>query len=124
MSRVVRALGVLALVLLGACVGALGIVVSRMTADVAAVPVPYGFVLAVAAVAALVAEGRRALGVAGALGAALGWSVPVVLAMGQRPEGDVVLAGDGYGVGYVVLGLVAVVWNVARGLASAGPSDT
>lgn len=121
MSLVRRVLGVVALVLLGGCVGALGVVVSRMTVEVAAVPVPYGFVLAVAAAAALYAEGRRSLGVVGALGAVLGWSVPVAVAMVQRPEGDVVLAGDGYGVGYVVLSLVAAAWNIARGLSADGP---
>jgi hypothetical protein len=123
-SRVRRVLGVVALVLLGGCVGTLGVVVSRVTVEVAAIPVPYGFVLAVAAAAALYAEGRRALGVVGALGAALGWSVPVVVAMGPRPEGDIVLAGDGYGIGYVVLSLLAAAWNIARGMSAHGPRRT
>lgn len=124
MSRAQRVLGLAALIVLGGCVGVLGIVVSRMEARVGVVAVPYGFVLAVGAAAALFAEGRRALGAGGALGAALGWALPVVVAMWQRPEGDVLLAGDGYGLGYVVLGLLAAVWSIARGRSKDGPRPT
>ena len=114
MSALARACGLFALALLGVLAGAAGVVVSRMDVRVLGVPLPYGLVLAIVAAAALFAQGGRLLGAGGAFAAVLGWAVPVVAALLPRPEGDVVIGADGYGAGFVLLGVVVAAWSVAR----------
>ncbi|MEQ4207890.1 DUF6113 family protein [Actinopolymorpha sp. B17G11] len=114
MSDYVRSLGTVGLGVLGALTGVCGAVVSRMDARVLGVPLPYGLVLAIAAATLLFWQARKLRGLAGATAAALGWGVPVVIGLWPRPEGDIVFAADGFGLGYICLGVVAAAWNVGR----------
>jgi hypothetical protein len=109
-----RACGIGVFVLLGALAGTAGLFVSRAGIRVLGVPLPYGLVFALVTAALLFGQARRLLGVGGAVAAATGWAVPVVVGMWPRPEGDIVVGGDGLGIGFVLLGVVAAGWNIAR----------
>jgi hypothetical protein len=113
-SRLLRVLGVVVLALAGVVAGAAGVVVSRDSAVVAGVTVPYGLVLALATALLLFMTSRREGGVPGAVAAALGWLLPVVVLMWPRPEGDVVVSADVTGLVFVVVGVAAAGWGIAR----------
>ena len=50
-----------------------------------------------------------------AMAFAVGWLVPLVLAVAGRPEGDVVVASDGYGWLLIVAGFVVLVTGILSG---------
>lgn len=93
------------------------------TIDVACTFAGWGFVIGLAAVAmhlwwwGLVLGAGATLVTAYALRPgwmtrlpyAVGWVVPVVLAMVPRPEGDYAVAGDAYGYSLVAIGMVLIV---------------
>ncbi|GAA2755684.1 DUF6113 family protein [Actinopolymorpha rutila] len=114
MTALSRAAGLVAAAVLGLVAGTCGVVVSRANLTVLGVRLPYGIVLALVVAALLFAQCRLLFGKGGGVAAALGWAVPVVAALWPRPEGDVVLAGDWYGLGFVVAGLFLVGWQVLR----------
>ncbi|MGH3318484.1 MAG: DUF6113 family protein [Nocardioidaceae bacterium] len=116
MSAFVRVLGLVAVGLLGAVTGVAGLFVSRMDVQVSGVPVPYGLVLAIVAATLVFRLGRSTLGPGGAVAGVVGWLVPVVAALWPRPEGDIVVGGDGFGAGFVLLGVMSAAWTLARGL--------
>ncbi|MGH3491431.1 MAG: DUF6113 family protein [Actinopolymorphaceae bacterium] len=109
-----HSLGTLGVGLLGALASIAGAAVSRMDARVLGVPLPYGLVLAVVAATMLFWQSRQLRGLPGAAAAAVGWGIPVIIGLWPRPEGDVVFAADGFGLGYICLGVVAAAWNVGR----------
>jgi hypothetical protein len=109
-----RAAGLVAAVVLGLVAGTCGVVASRASLTVLGVRLPYGIVLALVVAALLFAQCRHLLGKGGGVAAALGWAAPVVAALWPRPEGDVVLAGDWYGLGLVAIGVFLVGWQLLR----------
>jgi Family of unknown function (DUF6113) len=113
-SDLVRGCAFAVIGLLGLFCGVAGVVVSRLSVSIGAVPVPYGLVLALAAAATLFREARRACGFGGAVAGVAGWAVPVLAAAWPRPEGDVLIGGDGTGIAFVLLGIVAAGWHVSR----------
>ncbi len=116
MSAFVRVLGLVAVGLLGAVTGIAGLFVSRMDVRVSGVLVPYGLVLAILVATLVFRLGRSTLGPGGAVAGVVGWLIPVVAALWPRPEGDIVVGGDGFGAGFVLLGVMSAAWNLARGL--------
>ncbi|WP_020580264.1 DUF6113 family protein [Actinopolymorpha alba] len=118
MSAFLRGVGLLLLALLGILTGLAGLFVSRMNADVLGAGLPFGLVLGIAAAGMLLGQGRRLLGVPGVLAASVGWAIPVVAALWPRPEGDIVLAGDWYGLGFVLFGVIVAAWQLIRAMAS------
>ncbi|MGW0228780.1 DUF6113 family protein [Actinopolymorpha singaporensis] len=114
MAALSRVAGLVAAAVLGLVAGTCGVVVSRVNLTVLGARLPYGIVLALVVAALLFAQCRYLLGKGGGVAAALGWAVPVAAALWPRPEGDVVLAGDWYGLGFVVAGLFLVGWQLLR----------
>ncbi|MDX3750262.1 DUF6113 family protein [Streptomyces sp. AK08-02] len=96
-----RAAGYLGLFVLGAVVGAAGVLVQ-------AAWFPGGLLLALVGAAGLFLGGARAVGArAGAVAPAAGWMVAVVLLTASRPEGDFLFAA-GVGSYLFLLGGMAV----------------
>lgn len=82
----------LALVLLGALVGAVGTFLQAARLTLGALALPYGVVVAlVLTVAACAAGGLAVASRAGALAAACGWLAVVVVSLSPGPGGDVLL---------------------------------
>ncbi len=107
-DTVLFAVTALALLLLGAVLGVIGGFLNRSVAQVAGVGVPVGPVLAV--LGNLAAGGLGGSGTGSRLGAALpgvGWLAVVVLFGTLRPEGDLVVTGDGYGLAFILSGALA-----------------
>ncbi len=98
---------VLALLVLAAfVVGLAGLLLHRWRVEVSPDPVlrlPAGLLLALAAGAVLLVRGRRIGAGRGGLGlVAAAWLAPVVLGAITRPEGDLLLVADGYGIALLV----------------------
>jgi len=98
----------LALALLGAVLGVVGSFLNETVPHVLGVGVPVGVVLAV------VGNGLAGLlgtqGTGSRLGGALpgiAWFTVVLLFGSLRPEGDLIVTGNGYGMAFIVLGGVA-----------------
>lgn len=101
---------------LGLVAAVVGVFVYRVTLPVLGVPLPAGLVLTVTSAAALFEAARLLLGRAGGLAVVSGWSVGFVAFLLPRSAGDMVIANDGHGVAYGVLGLCVLGWGVYRAL--------
>jgi hypothetical protein len=115
----------LALLVLGAVAGFAGTFVSRhlwLLGGPGGLPVPWGLALTVAASLGLFLGGGRLLASNGVLVAALGWLAPVVVFMLPRVEGDVLLAQDGRGIGFLFAGVVGAAVAFGRAL-TRGPES-
>lgn len=103
------------LTIVAAVVGVCGSFVHAATARPAGLPIPYGLVLALLGVASVlvlaqqIAAGRLGKGVVAA-----GWLLPVMLLSLTSPAGDIVVASDARGLGYLFGGVILV--GVAVGL--------
>ena len=87
-----RAPTLLVLVLLGALVAAVGTFLQAARLGLGPVDVPYGVVVSLALTAAVCLAGGLATGSrSGALAAAAGWLLVLVLSLAPGPGGDVVL---------------------------------
>lgn len=111
-ARLGRAVGLVCLVLLAATAGTVGAFVHRSTVEVAGLSLPVGLAAALAGLvglmllARMLAAGRLAvLVVAGA------YAVPVLVLSQFRPEGDLVVAEDAWGL--ALLGGTALAVTVA-----------
>ena len=113
-ARVLR--GLLALLALGA--GALAGLLGSFVHPVKLAHLPVGLVVALALSGSVFVMAGLMLGRAGAVAAAGGWAVPVLLLATQRPEGDLVvpatLAGYGWLLGGFVLALICIVPGYRR----------
>lgn len=112
----VRALVLVAALLLGAAAGVLGSFVHPMQV----VGVPVGLLCGLALTAAAVATGGLLAGArTGAVAAAVGWVLPVLVLSTRRPEGDLVVPGTAAGYLWLLGGtLVAgatVAWPYTTG---------
>lgn len=75
---------------------------------------PVGLLCALGLSAAGFVAGGLAVGArSGAAAGALGWLVPVLLLSSPRPEGDLVVAGDGFGYAWLLGGTVVAAVAVA-----------
>lgn len=108
-------------VVLGVVVGLLALGVSVLSALVSRfawrpgpVTVPWGLVLAVAASLSVVLI-ARAFSRGMAFVAAAGWILGTGIVLSGRPEGDYVFAQDALGIGYLLVGTVAVISAAAAG---------
>ena len=101
--------------LLGAAVAVLVLLTHRDAVEVLGVRVPAGLVLAVVASVLPSLALRILVGGAGVGGYGGGWALVVLLAIGGRPEGDYVVAGDWLGWTFLVLASFAVVVVTVRG---------
>jgi hypothetical protein len=108
---------------LGLAVGTAGPFVSREILRWNGVGIPYGIVLALVAAAGLFYTARKVFGGPGAVIPVLAWAVPVVAMLLPRPEGDVVLASDGYGTAFLLLGVLIAAWNLGRAISGPGKVD-
>lgn len=113
-GRTLRVLGVAGLVVLAVAVGIASVFVARLSFRVGGVPLPWGLVLAAVAPATLIAAAAELRGRVGALATAAAWFAVVIVAVLPRSGGDVVVAGDGFGMGFVLLALAVAVWAVVR----------
>jgi len=98
----------LALVLLGAVLGVVGSFLNGTVPHLLGVGVPVGVVLAVVGNGLAGLLGTRGTG--SRLGGALpgiGWFTVVLLFGSLRPEGDLIVTGNGHGVAFIILGGVA-----------------
>lgn len=101
--------GWLTLAAAGFLVAFVGLFVSRSSIELFGVGVPYGLLLVLACLAAVLEAGRVLFGFPGAAIAGGAWVVGLVVVLVPRPAGDVLVAEDAYGIGYCLLGLLAVV---------------
>lgn len=115
-----RLLGYPALLVLGLVTGTCAVFVSRGYLRVLGFDIPYGIILAVAAVIGLFAAARR-VGVGGALAATLGWAMPTIAFLVPRPEGDIVLGGDWLGIAYLLAGVGIATWTIGRSVMGRSP---
>lgn len=107
------------LTIAGAVVAVCGTFVHAATVRPAGLPVPYGLVLALLGVAALLVLAQlTARSRFGTAVIAAGWLVPVILLSQTRPTGDVVIVGDPRGLAFVFGGVVLA--GVAVGLPNQG----
>lgn len=98
-----------ALLVLGAAAGFAGTFVSRhqlLLGGPGGLPLPWGFVLTAAGTLGLFLSGARLFGSGGVLSAGLGWMALVVTFMLPRAEGDVLLAQDWLGIGFLFVGVI------------------
>lgn len=98
-----------ALLVLGAVAGFAGTFVSRqqlLLGGPGGFPLPWGFVLTAAGTLGLFVGGGRLLGSNGVLATAAGWLAVVVVFMLPRAEGDVLLAQDWLGFGFLLIGVI------------------
>ncbi len=93
----------LGLTLLGAYVGLIGGAVHRHSIELLGVHWPWGLVLALAVLGA-VAAGAERIARLGASWFAIGWSL-VLLGQSLSPNGSYLVAADGIGYAYSLLGL-------------------
>ncbi len=107
----------------GLAVGAAGPFIGREVLRWQGLTLPYGIVLALVATAGLFYAGRKILGPLGAVIPVLTWAVPVVAFLLPRPEGDVVLANDGYGTVFLLVGVLIAAWNFGRAITNPGKVD-
>jgi hypothetical protein len=121
--RVLTTTAVLACaVVLGAVVGLLGAFHHPQTVEFGGVVVPVGILAGLAAVLLAQWVAHAAAGRAGAVAVAVGWLLTVTFLGTSRPEGDIVVPGDGAGTAFFWLGvlvclggaLVATVWSARR----------
>jgi hypothetical protein len=111
-ARLGRALGLVCLVLLAATAGAVGAFVHRTTLDVSGLTVPVGLAAALSGLVGLLLLARMlAAGRGGVLVVAGAYGVPVLVLSQFRPEGDLVVAEDVWGL--ALLGGAALVVTVA-----------
>ncbi|HLR55196.1 MAG TPA: DUF6113 family protein [Actinomycetales bacterium] len=88
-------------VLLGILVGALGTTLHRSAP-------PWGLILAIVATAALSVAARSLMSWAGLISAVVGWAIAVQWLALEGPAGDVLIAGDGLGYGWLLGGILAL----------------
>ncbi len=113
-------IGALVAALCGAAIGLIFTVAHRATVPVLGIAFPYGIVLGVIAVTALVAAMRLLWDVRiPAIGAAVGVVVGIAVLSSQGAGGGVVVASDAYGWTWLALPtvavIVAVLWPRMRG---------
>ncbi|MBM7790949.1 DUF6113 family protein [Tenggerimyces flavus] len=118
-----KVVGLVVFGLLGLGVGAAGPFIGREVLRWQGPSVPYGIVLALVATAGLFYTGGKLFGPLGAVIPVLTWAVPVVAFLLPRPEGDVVLANDGYGTAFLLVGVLIAAWNFGRALTNPGKVD-
>lgn len=97
------------LVVAGFLVTLVGLFVSRSTVGVLGVSLPYGMVLVLACLVALIEAGRVLIGFVGAVLVGVAWLVGLITVMWPQAAGDVLVANDGYGIAFCLLGTLAVV---------------
>ncbi|CAN5899923.1 hypothetical protein BH20ACT6_BH20ACT6_01410 [soil metagenome] len=103
----------------GVCVGVLALVTHRLGGTA----LPWGLALAAAvSVSVSAALGVLGAGRAALVGYGLGWGAAVVVALGGRPEGDYLVAGDPLGWGLLLGVFGAVVVATVVGVAVARPA--
>jgi FtsH-binding integral membrane protein len=111
----VRVMRVATLVLVAVVVAVAGAFVHAATARIGPFPLPYGLVLALLGLAALLwlahAAARTRLGT---VLVAAGWLLPVVVLAQGRAAGDVVIQGDVRGLAFLLAGVVFI--GVALGV--------
>lgn len=90
--------------------------VSRMCWRPSLVTVPYGLLLSVAASAAVVLLSRQVSRVASFV-AVVGWLVGLGFVVNGTSGGSFLIAGDGLGWGFLILGTVATIWPALWGSA-------
>lgn len=108
-----------ALLVLGAAAGFAGTFVSRhnlLLGGPGGLPLPWGFLLTVAGTFGLFIAGGRLFGSGGVLSAAAGWLSLVVVFMLPRAEGDVLLAQDWPGIGFLFGGVIGAAVAFGRAL--------
>ncbi len=106
--------------LLGVGVGFAGLLAHRHAVRSDGVALPWGLVLSLATVYAVItALAVTPGGVRSAAGCGAGWLLFVLVAQRTRPEGDYLVAGDGLGIGFVLGGMVVVAAAVVRCVARA-----
>jgi Family of unknown function (DUF6113) len=105
--RLLHGLTVFSLALLGCCVGVAGSFVQAMDAYVGGVRVPWGVVLAIASIGALLLVARATAASRWAVGLAMfGWLCGVIPFTFQRPEGDLVISSGATGLVFLAAGVV------------------
>jgi hypothetical protein len=115
-----RLLGYPALLIVGLVTGVCAVFVSRAYLHLLGFGIPYGIVLAIAAVVGLFGAARR-FGVGGSLAATLGWAVPTIAFLVPRGEGDIVLGGDWLGIAYLLAGVGLATWTIGRSVMGRSP---
>jgi hypothetical protein len=106
---IIQALRISGLTIVGVLVGVTGAFIHSAAVDVGPVSVPYGLVLAVVGVAALLVMAHLVARTRVGVGAvAAGWLLPVVVLSQARPAGDVVIASDTIGMVFLFGGVVLV----------------
>jgi Family of unknown function (DUF6113) len=115
--RVRRAAETVAAGAVGVVASLAGAIVHRHAVRPGDLLLPWGLLLALAAVFAVVVAAGRLLGGRGALGVAIGWAVVLLWLQQVRPEGDYLFAADFLGNVYVFGGMLTVAVAVVRGMA-------
>ena len=120
-ARIRRAGETAAAVVVGALASLAGAMVHRHAVRPGGVLLPWGLLLALGAVFAVIVAAGRLLGARGALGAAIGWLAVSLWLQQVRPEGDYVFAADLLGNGYVFGGMLTAAVAVVRGMSGSAP---
>jgi hypothetical protein len=98
--------------IVGILTGIAGLVVTRHAVYLAGVAWPWGLVLTLAAVPAVLLAVSRAWSQAAAWSAAAGWFLPVALIVVFHPGGDQIPGQDATGSAYLILGVIVAVATV------------
>lgn len=103
-----------AVAVVGVLVAVSGMFVSRSTVGVLGWDAPLGMVLAIVGTAAAFEGSRLLIGRPGGFAVLGGWLAGMATLLLPRSAGDVVLANDGYGVGFGLLGAGLFLWAAHR----------
>lgn len=101
-------------VVLTAVAALFGAMYSRLGVPVLGVPVPVGLLLGVGVPMAAALCARQLLGPRAGMVCSVVWAVVVAALLLYQSGGDVVIADDWLGYGYLVLSLVGFGWSVLR----------
>jgi hypothetical protein len=123
LARLGTVVGLVVFAVLGLVVGSAGPFIGREAVRWEGLTVPYGIVLALVATAGLFYAGGKLFGRIGAVVPVLTWAVPVVAMLLPRPEGDVVLASDGYGTAFLLVGVLIAAWHLGRAISAPSKVD-
>jgi hypothetical protein len=107
-------------VLTGAVTALCGLAVHRHVWRGLPVDLPWGLLLALTTVFAVVRAAGLLVATAGLVGVAVGWVVAVLLLQPPRDEGDFLLAGDALGYVFLFGGMAAVATAVVTGVNAQG----
>jgi uncharacterized protein DUF6113 len=117
--RLRHGLTLVSLALLGLCIGVAGSFVQAMDTYVVGVRVPWGVVLAIVSIGALLVVARVTGASRWAVGLAMfGWLCGVIPFTFQRPEGDLVISSGATGLVFLAAGVVIA----GVGLGASAPS--